>query len=81
MKLLTIILTIVLLAGCTSLTSLFTKGAAINDDALIAAEAVICKGASIGSIMRRYGVSEAKAKAWKDLCSNQNVAAETLLND
>ena len=38
------------------------------DRALVDAEFVICDAASIGSIKRRYGVSDERAKAWRDLC-------------
>lgn len=62
------------------MSSYFRKGAELNDDALKAAEAVICKGASVGSIMRRYN-TEAKAKAWKELCSKDNSLASDILSN
>jgi len=70
-----------MISGCSSIPAMFSKGADINDNALIAAEAVICKGSSIGSVMRRYGVNENKAKAWKELCSNHNNEASTILSN
>lgn len=81
MKTLIIILSLLLLPGCAGMSALFSKGAEINDDALTAAEAVICKGASIGSVMRRYGISEEKALAWKEMCTQENEAADIILGD
>ncbi len=81
MKLLIIVLLTLFIASCSTMSALFSKGAELNDDALTAAEAVICKAASIGSIMRRYGISEEKALAWKELCSDHNNAADIILNN
>ena len=81
MKLLIILSLTLFITSCSTMSALFSKGAKINDDALTAAEAVICKGASIGSIMRRYGKTQAQAMAWKELCSDHNNAADIILDN
>lgn len=43
-------------------------GARVMDQALADAEFVICDGASVGSVRRRYGTSAERAKAWRELC-------------
>ena len=44
------------------------QGAQAYDEGLVNSEFFMCQAASIGSIKRRYGVSESKAKAYKELC-------------
>ncbi len=60
------------MTGCT-LDTAIKKGAKANDDALIAAEFVICRGASIGAILRRYGKDKAAMEGWKLLCNRNAV--------
>ncbi len=47
-------------------------GAQAYDAGLENAEYVICFESSIGSIMRRYGRSQAAANTWRDLCFGQD---------
>lgn len=58
---------LVILAG-SGCSSIMSTGAKVSDEALIGAKAVICQGASIGSIRRMYGTPEG-AKIWANLCS------------
>ena len=62
-----------LVSGCTiqgqaARSAVVNAGVKAMDEALIAAEFVICKGASVGSIQRRYGSSEKLSEAWRTLC-------------
>jgi hypothetical protein len=43
-------------------------GAQAMDAGLVNSEWFMCKGASVGSVQRRYGADEIKAAAWKELC-------------
>lgn len=83
MKNLIVLTTIVLLTGCGSLQEVgenaLVKGARINDSALVASEAVICRGASVGAILRKYGQDKTKARAWRDLCVESNPAAADII--
>ena len=62
------------MSGCAALGSVVQQGARANDEALASAEFTICRGASVGSVMRKYNTEE-KALAWQELCINK----ETLL--
>lgn len=55
------------------------KGAEFYDESLITAELVMCRAASVGSIMRRYGRSSDTAEAWATLCQAPAPAAETVI--
>ncbi len=44
------------------------RAAGIADRALENGEWYMCKAASVGSVIRRYGVSTAKADAWRAIC-------------
>lgn len=80
MKQIILLLSLMFLTGCSTIASLVSGAAEVNDEALIAAEFTICKASSIGSVLRRYN-TPIKAKAWKDLCSDENNTAEKILND
>jgi hypothetical protein len=57
------------LAACdTALQAVATRGAAVHDQALLAAEFALCQAASIGSIKRRYGATPDAAAAYAQLC-------------
>jgi len=43
-------------------------GAQAYDEGLVNAEFFMCKSASVGSVVRRYGVSIEKWEAWQELC-------------
>lgn len=79
MRLIILAITLLFLSGCSTLDRMVSAGVEANDNALIAAEFTICKAASIGSIMRRYGVSEDKAKAWKELCTQDEEAVPIII--
>ncbi len=64
-----------LLAACgfTSQGDLVRKGIAeygaqAMDEGLVNAEFFVCRAASVGSVIRRYGRSRETAEAWKTLC-------------
>ena len=60
---------LLLLSGCVGVPStVVDRGAEAMDKALIASEFVMCKGASVGSVQRRYGQSAELAAAWRTLC-------------
>ncbi len=63
-----ILIPLIFFSGCSYIGVAWDKGAKANDAALNASEAVICKGASIGAIQRKYGNNAAKAQAWRTLC-------------
>lgn len=80
MKTLILLLTFLLLPGCSTLSSLLNTASEANDNALLAAEVTICRAASIGSILRRYD-SDAKARAWKELCTQDNKSTPIIINN
>lgn len=45
------------------------RGAEVYDTGLENAEFFICRGASVGAVMRRYGSDVEKAQAWRTLCT------------
>lgn len=67
MKILTVLITVLTMSGCSLVGSGVEKAAQANDEALKAAEFTICQGASIGSIRRKFDTPE-KAEMWKSLC-------------
>lgn len=74
MKAIPILILTVILTGCA--TSLGTgardyatsRAAEAYDESLHNAELWVCRGASAGSVIRRYGVSEDYWAAWLKLC-------------
>ena len=76
------ILLALLLAGC-GLTpqgdavrrAVQTKGAEVYDEGLANSEFFICRAASVGSVMRRYGRSRDLADAWRTLCEGADDAS------
>jgi len=64
-------LALLLLAGCSTLSGLVSKGAELNDAAVTTAETTLCRGISIGAWMRAYGSDANRAKAWKVLCDEK----------
>lgn len=65
MKLLFFVGLAVFLAGCESMGRITDAGAEANDEAIHAAETVICRAASVGSVRRAYGD---RPEAWRQLC-------------
>jgi uncharacterized protein YceK len=64
-----LVLAILLTSGCSTIANLANRAAGVNDEALASSEFVICKGASVGSIERRYNTTEL-LEARKTLCDN-----------
>ena len=73
-----IILSLLLLSGCETMSKIMDFAGDVNDEALISAEATICRAASIGSVLRRYDTEE-KAKAWKELCTSDTDSVPIIL--
>lgn len=71
MKTILAVLALSLLAGCSTLSGLVSKGAELNDAAVTTAETTLCRGISIGAWMRAYGSDANRAKAWKVLCDER----------
>lgn len=62
-----------ILSACSTLNTLTGRAAGLNDEALKSSEFTICKGASVGSVLRRYNTKEL-AEAWVKLCLDSNTA-------
>ena len=62
------------LVGCSTLGAAWNYGAAANDKALASAEAVLCKGASSGAVLRRYGLNTERARYRRGLCGLEKEA-------
>jgi hypothetical protein len=60
------LLLIPLLAGCAS-DVMISRAAGANDSALDGAVFMVCNGASVGSVRRRFGTEE-QAQIWRELC-------------
>lgn len=67
---------IVLLSGCAQYTAgsaaALDLGATVNDEALIAAEIVICRAASVGAVERRFMRSQEDWETWNRMCRNDD---------
>jgi hypothetical protein len=58
-----------LLTGCAGqLGYMADRGADVSDEALVAAEWGICRAASVGSVLRRYGTDPERMAAWQMMC-------------
>jgi len=55
-----------------------TEGARAYDEGLVNAEWFLCKAASVGAVLRRYGQSEHLMDAWRALCVEAPGAAALL---
>lgn len=66
------IVLVFLLGACTQVgvakKVVVVKGAEISDSALNDAEWWMCSAASVGSIKRRYGLSQDRADLYKEFC-------------
>lgn len=58
-----------LLTGCAAIEEKKQRGADLADGALENAEWIICRGVSVGSVLRRYGTNLELMEAWRVLCS------------
>lgn len=79
MRILIIILTLLIISGCSTISKLIDTAGNANDKALVSAETVVCRAASIGSILRRYDTEE-KARAWKQLCTQSNDSVPIIID-
>jgi acetyltransferase-like isoleucine patch superfamily enzyme len=66
---------IFLFSGCSIMSGIMDKGAEINDEALVSSEFIICSGASVGAIERRYNTVEL-LEARKTLCDKDIIVIE-----
>lgn len=80
MKLLIFLIALLTLTSCSTMSKLLDVAGDVNDEALIGAETTICRVASIGSILRRYDTEE-KARAWKELCTQDSDIVPILLDN
>ena len=65
---------LLLLSACSAVNTIATKGAEISDTALTNAEWMMCKGASVGSVKRRYGVTLERANLYREFCDGSGEA-------
>ena len=56
-----------LLSGCSGIEAVKIKGTEINDGALDNAVFIVCRGASVGAVRRRFDTLE-EAETWRELC-------------
>ena len=56
------------LTGCANLGDLAQEGADAADRAAASAEFVMCRGTSVGAVMRAYAVTPERWDAWLTLC-------------
>ncbi len=64
-----LLLAAILLSGCLpEAQSIKDRGADVADTALDTSEWHICRAASVGSVLRRYGTSAERMAAWRALC-------------
>lgn len=68
MKTLILVIALLALSGCTQALKVADEAGRINDQALLSAEFVMCRGASVGSVRRNFGSKE-RAELWKKLCT------------
>ena len=66
--------------GCASTSEIVHRGAELNDDAVGAAQFVICRGASIGAIRRAYGQNEFDTMIWREFCDQADADVFTPLS-
>lgn len=57
------------LCGCGQTLKVVDEAGRINDQALLSAEFIICRGASVGSVRRNFG-SQERAELWRKLCTS-----------
>ena len=80
MKTLILLILLTLTSGCGTIEKIVGAAAEINDESLLSAEFTICRAASIGSVIRRYGTTD-KAKAWRELCTQDSDAVPTIIGN
>lgn len=61
-------LVVAALSGCSSTATFVDKASDYSDHSIAAAEFFICRGATVGSVMRNYGNSKEGMEAWRMLC-------------
>ena len=57
------------ISGCSMLADVAEYAASANDEALKSSEFLICRGGSVGAIMRRYNTPDLR-EAWRKMCLN-----------
>ncbi|MEM4655269.1 MAG: hypothetical protein QXL34_07275 [Thermosphaera sp.] len=66
----------VLISGCASFDPWIVQArgqvSQAYDRGLESAERFVCNDASVGAIIRRYGVSADRARTWKEFCFGNN---------
>lgn len=70
-------ITSLMLSGCSMLGKIAEMGAETNDEAVRSSKFVICKGASIGAILREFDTKE-EAAGWIQLCLGEDKKPEII---
>ncbi len=75
-----ILLVSLLLAGCSASfrTTIANEGAQVADAGLENSIWYICKGTTVGSIWRRFGVSVHSMEVYNDFCQLSNIEVDLL---
>ncbi len=67
-----------LIMGCSSVDiakkGLIQRGSEISDSALIDAEWWVCTAATVGSVKRRYGLTQERANLYREFCDGSGTA-------
>lgn len=67
-----------LLSGCAYTDLIADRAAEASDSALEASEWTVCRAASVGAVLRRYGTSPERMEAWRLLCLPELASPLTL---
>ena len=78
MKILIILLSCLVLNACSTLEKIADYGAEANDEAVRDSKFILCKGASIGAILREFNTKD-RAEGWLKICLNKNDAPPLML--
>lgn len=70
-----LLLFVVALGGCAGVAPVVQRAADSYDESLVAAELWVCRGASVGSVVRHYGRDDATWAAWRRLCGYSGTEA------
>ena len=73
-----VLLSCYFMTGCSTLSKIANAAANANDEALKTSEFAICRGASVGAVLRRYNTKEL-ADAWVKLCIRENDSAPIIV--
>jgi hypothetical protein len=75
MRLLTIAFAALLMSGCSNLSVLADKGADGYDKVRKGAEFTLCRGLSVGDVLRAYPAGTPEGDGWWGLCKKHYAGA------